>query len=64
VTPKLTGMAKRGGVDAGASDRRGDRESGEDVVAQMTVLCGGRGSGGEGVGCGNMGRGRWGREAN
>jgi hypothetical protein len=33
-------------------------------VAKMMVPSGGRGSGGEGVECGNMGRGRWDREAN
>jgi hypothetical protein len=32
-------------------------------VAKTTVPSGGRGSGGEDVGCGNMGEGRWGGEA-
>jgi hypothetical protein len=66
VTPKLTGMAKRGGVAVGARDGQGDR-AGEDVVARVaktTVPSGGRGSGDEDVGCGNMGRERWGGEAN
>jgi hypothetical protein len=67
VTPKLTGMAKRGGVAVGARDGQGGRGSREDVVvgmAKTTVPSGGRGSGDEDVGCGNMGRGRWGGEAN
>ena len=59
MTPKLTGMAKRGSVAARTRDCRGGGESREDVVvmAETTVPGGGRGSEGEGVGCGNMGGG-------
>jgi hypothetical protein len=42
----------------GVGDSRSARESREDVmtgVAKTTVLRGGRGSNGEGVGCGNTG---------
>lgn len=50
-----------------ATDGRGGQEAGDDIVvgvAKTTVPSGGRGSGGEGVGCVNMGGGRWGKEAN
>jgi hypothetical protein len=45
VTPKLTRMAKQGGIAAGARDGRGGRESREDVVAEATVPSGGKGVG-------------------
>jgi hypothetical protein len=58
VTPKR--MTKRCGVAARTRNGRGGRESRKNVVARVvktTVP-----SGGKGVGCGNMGRGRWGGE--
>jgi hypothetical protein len=60
-------MAKRGSVVARTRDCRGGRESREDIVAgvaETTVLGGGRGIRGEGVGRGNMGARRWVGESN
>ena len=67
VMPKLTGMAKWGVSATGARDGRGGRKFGKDVVvgvAKTMVPSGGRNNGGKGVGCGNMGGGRWDEEAN
>jgi hypothetical protein len=59
VTPKLTSMVERDSGVVGERDGQGGRESGEDVVAGVattTMPSAGRGSGGEGVGCGQNGR--------
>ena len=58
MTPKR--MTRRCGVDARTRNGRGGRESRKNVVARVvktTVP-----SEGKGIGCGNMGRGRWGGE--
>jgi hypothetical protein len=67
VTSKLTDMIKRRGVAVRTRNGRGGRESRESVVARVAktaVPSGGRNNGGKGVGCGNMGGGRWDEEAN